>query len=238
MNVADEEAVIRADRGLRGEFGPITGVVNSAGIGRDVPALDTSADLFRKMLEVNLIGSFVVSREAAKHMQARGGGSIVNIASVSGIKGNKGRVAYGASKGGVLTMTKVMAVELAPLGHPGERDRARPDRDAHGAGDAYARGARRLDGDRTAAALRLSGRDRRGRHLPPRRSQVELRHGTDDLRRWRLHARRHHGRAVAAPDLAARVQKGSRHDLSCSPLLRRLPTFRRKAITGSRRAPS
>ena len=87
--------------GHRGGVRALTGVVNSAGIGRDVPALDTSVDLFRRMLEVNLIGSFVVSREAAKHMQARGGGSIVNIASVSGIKGNKGRVAYGASKGGV-----------------------------------------------------------------------------------------------------------------------------------------
>jgi NAD(P)-dependent dehydrogenase (short-subunit alcohol dehydrogenase family) len=100
---------------IEAEFGALTGVVNSAGIGRDVPALDTSVDLFRRMLEVNLIGSFVVSREAARHMRARGG-SIVNIASVSGIKGNKGRVAYGASKGGVLTMTKVMAVELASLG--------------------------------------------------------------------------------------------------------------------------
>jgi len=116
MNVADEDAVIRAVAACEAEFGPLAGVVNSAGIGRDVPALDTSVDLFRRMLEVNLIGSFVVSREAAKHMRARGIGSIVNIASVSGIKGNKGRVAYGASKGGVLTMTKVMAVELAPLG--------------------------------------------------------------------------------------------------------------------------
>jgi NAD(P)-dependent dehydrogenase (short-subunit alcohol dehydrogenase family) len=116
MNVADEDAVIRAVEAIEAEFGALTGVVNSAGIGRDVPALNTSVDLFRKMLEVNLIGSFVVSREAARHMRARGGGSIINIASVSGIKGNKGRVAYGASKGGVLTMTKVMAVELAPLG--------------------------------------------------------------------------------------------------------------------------
>ena len=115
MNVADEDAVIRAVEAIEAEFGALTGVVNSAGIGRDVPALDTSVDLFRRMLEVNLIGSFVVSREAARHMRARGG-SIVNIASVSGIKGNKGRVAYGASKGGVLTMTKVMAVELASLG--------------------------------------------------------------------------------------------------------------------------
>lgn len=116
MNVADEDAVVRAIAACEAEFGPLTGVVNSAGIGRDVPALDTSVDLFRKMLEVNLIGSFVVSREAARHMRTRGAGSIINIASVSGVKGNKGRVAYGASKGGVLTMTKVMAVELASLG--------------------------------------------------------------------------------------------------------------------------
>jgi NAD(P)-dependent dehydrogenase (short-subunit alcohol dehydrogenase family) len=116
MNVADEDAVVRIIAACEAEFGPLTGVVNSAGIGRDVPALDTSVDLFRKMLEVNLIGSFVVSREAARHMRTRGAGSIINIASVSGIKGNKGRVAYGASKGGVLTMTKVMAVELASVG--------------------------------------------------------------------------------------------------------------------------
>ncbi len=116
MNVADEDAVVRAIAACEAEFGPLTGVVNSAGIGRDVPALETSVDLFRKMLEVNLIGSFVVSREAARHMRERGAGSIVNIASVSGVMGNKGRVAYGASKGGVITMTKVMAVELAALG--------------------------------------------------------------------------------------------------------------------------
>ncbi len=91
-------------------------MVNSAGIASDVPALETSAALFRKILEVNLIGSFIVSREVARHMQAHGGGSIVNIASVSGIRGNSGRVAYGASKGGVITMTKVMAVELATKG--------------------------------------------------------------------------------------------------------------------------
>jgi NAD(P)-dependent dehydrogenase (short-subunit alcohol dehydrogenase family) len=116
MNVADEDEVVRTVAACEAEFGPITGVVNSAGIGRDVPALDTSVDLFRRMLEVNLIGSFIVSREAAKLMRARGSGSIVHIASVSGVMGNRGRVAYGASKGGVITMTKVMAVELASLG--------------------------------------------------------------------------------------------------------------------------
>jgi NAD(P)-dependent dehydrogenase (short-subunit alcohol dehydrogenase family) len=116
VNVADEESVIRMVASCEAEFGPLTGVVNSAGIGRDVPSLDTDVALFRKMLEVNLIGSFVVAREAAKRMRERGAGSIVNIASVSGLMGNKGRVAYGASKGGVITMTKVMAVELASAG--------------------------------------------------------------------------------------------------------------------------
>ncbi len=116
LNVTDEEAVVRIVAAVEAEFGPITGVVNSAGIARDVPVLETSTEMFRRMLEVNVIGSFVVAREAARGMVARGAGSIVNVASVSGMKGNKGRVAYGASKGGVITMTKVMAVELAPLG--------------------------------------------------------------------------------------------------------------------------
>ena len=168
MNVADEDAVIRAVAAIEAEFGALTGVVNSAGIGRDVPALDTSVDLFRRMLEVNLIGSFVVSREAAKHMRARGGGSIVNIASVSGIKGNEGRVAYGASKGGVLTMTKVMAVELAPLGIRVNAIAPGPIETPHRAGGAYARGEGRLDDDRAAATVRLARRDRRGRALPAR----------------------------------------------------------------------
>lgn len=116
IDIADEEAVVRSINVCETEFGSLTGVVNSAGTGRDVPALNTSADLFRKILEVNLIGSFVVSREAARRMRDRGVGSIINIASVSGIMGNEGRVAYGASKGGMITMTKVMAVELAPFG--------------------------------------------------------------------------------------------------------------------------
>ena len=116
LDIADEAAVMRSIARCEAEFGPITGLVNSAGIARDIPSLDTSADLFRRILEVNLVGSFVVSREIALRMRERGAGAIVNIASVSGLRGNVGRVAYGASKGGVVTMTQVMAVELAPLG--------------------------------------------------------------------------------------------------------------------------
>jgi len=116
VNITDEPGVISCIERCEAEFGPITGLVNSAGIASDMHSLDTSVDLFRRILEVNLIGSFAVSREVARRMAQRGGGAIVNIASVSGMRGNTGRVAYGASKGGVLTMTKVMAVELAPLG--------------------------------------------------------------------------------------------------------------------------
>jgi NAD(P)-dependent dehydrogenase (short-subunit alcohol dehydrogenase family) len=116
LDITDEEAVIESVTSCESTFGPITGLVNSAGIARDVPSLETSSDLFRRILEVNLIGSFVVSREVASRMRERGAGSIVNIASVSGIRGNVGRVAYGSSKGGVITMTQVMAVELAASG--------------------------------------------------------------------------------------------------------------------------
>jgi NAD(P)-dependent dehydrogenase (short-subunit alcohol dehydrogenase family) len=115
IDVADENAVVKLVADCARDFGPLTGVVNSAGIGRNIPALDTSAAIFRHVLDVNLVGSFVVAREAAKAMRGHGG-SIINLASISGVTGNEGRAAYGASKGGVVVLTKVLAVEFAPLG--------------------------------------------------------------------------------------------------------------------------
>ncbi len=116
LDIADEAAVVDAVERCEADFGPMTGLVNSAGIARDLPSLETGADLFRRILDVNVVGSFVVSREIAKRMCERQAGAIVNIASVSGVRGNVGRVAYGASKGGMITMTQVMAVELASSG--------------------------------------------------------------------------------------------------------------------------
>ena len=114
VNVVDETAVAAEVAAIERDFGAIEGVVNSAGIATDTPALETGVDVFRRILDVNVIGSFIVAREATRFMRGRGG-AIVNIASVSGIRGNEGRVAYGASKGAVLTMSLVMAVEFAPL---------------------------------------------------------------------------------------------------------------------------
>lgn len=114
MDVANEASVIAALDGCENGFGPVRGLVNSAGIARDVPFFDTSVELFRKVLDINLTGTFTAAREAGKLMRSHGGGAIVNIASVSGQRGNLGRSAYGASKGGVITLTQVMACELAP----------------------------------------------------------------------------------------------------------------------------
>ena len=116
LDVTDEEAVVQAIARCETGMWSLTGLVNSAGIGSEVPCLDTTTAQFRKTREVNLIGSFVVAREAARRMRERGKGAIVNIASVSGMRGNYGRVAYGASKAAVISMTQVMAVELAPVG--------------------------------------------------------------------------------------------------------------------------
>jgi NAD(P)-dependent dehydrogenase (short-subunit alcohol dehydrogenase family) len=114
MDVANEAGVVAGLDGCEDGFGPIRGLVNSAGIARDVPFFDTSVELFRKVLDINLIGTFTVAREAGRLMRTHGGGAIVNIASISGQRGNLGRSAYGASKGGVITLTQVMACELAP----------------------------------------------------------------------------------------------------------------------------
>jgi NAD(P)-dependent dehydrogenase (short-subunit alcohol dehydrogenase family) len=121
LDVTDESAADAAVAEMAAAFGRLDGVVNSAGIGLDRPALDTSVEQFRKVLDVNVIGTFIVGRAAARIMKQQGQDSgqtcsIVNIASISGMRGSKGRAAYGASKGAVITLTQVMAVELARHG--------------------------------------------------------------------------------------------------------------------------
>lgn len=117
IDVSDEAAVVRAVAETDAAFGGLHGVVNSAGVGLNKGLFETSADQFRKVLDVNVVGTFVVAKAAAGAMRDRGiAGSIVNIASISGLRGSLKRSAYGASKGGVITLTKVMANELAEHG--------------------------------------------------------------------------------------------------------------------------
>jgi NAD(P)-dependent dehydrogenase (short-subunit alcohol dehydrogenase family) len=117
LDVSDEGAVERAVAELNRELGGIHGVVNSAGVALNKGVLETSAAEFRRVLDVNVVGTFLVGRAVARVMRDRGiDGSIVNIASISGLRGSIKRSAYGASKGAVVNLTKVMATELAAHG--------------------------------------------------------------------------------------------------------------------------
>lgn len=114
VDVTDEEQLGEAFDEVVDRLGLIGGLVNSAGIACDVPADETSAELFRQVLDVNLVGSFLAARCALERMGASL--SIVNIASVSGLRANRGRVAYGASKAGVKAMSEILAVEFGGRG--------------------------------------------------------------------------------------------------------------------------
>jgi 3-oxoacyl-[acyl-carrier protein] reductase len=120
-NVADETSIEEAFAALTADGADhavdLVAVVNSAGIGIDKLSVDTSVEEFRRIVDVNLVGSFAVARTAARYWLDRAiSGSIVNISSVSGMCGNRGRSAYGASKGGVNLLTMVMANELGQSG--------------------------------------------------------------------------------------------------------------------------
>jgi NAD(P)-dependent dehydrogenase (short-subunit alcohol dehydrogenase family) len=116
LDVAEEASVQALVAAVLKAYGRLDVVVNCAGVGADRSALDTTVEQFDRIIAINLRGSFLIARESAKAMMATGGGSIVLIGSVSGRRGNAGRVAYGASKGGVVTMAEVMAVEWAERG--------------------------------------------------------------------------------------------------------------------------
>ncbi|MDA1091107.1 MAG: SDR family NAD(P)-dependent oxidoreductase [Proteobacteria bacterium] len=97
-------------------FGRIDALVHSAGIGVESAFLDTSPKVWSSIINVDLSGTFYCCQAVARHMCANHYGRIVTLASTAGIRGGTGRAAYGAAKGGVITLTKVMAVELASFG--------------------------------------------------------------------------------------------------------------------------
>lgn len=115
-DVSDPEQVRDLVAQVMDRHGRLDCLVNSAGTGTERDFLDTPVELFDRIVAVNLRGTFVVGQACARAMRKGGGGSIVNIASVSGMTGNFHRSAYGASKGGVVTLSKVMAVDLAASG--------------------------------------------------------------------------------------------------------------------------
>ncbi|MCB0996488.1 MAG: glucose 1-dehydrogenase [Acidimicrobiales bacterium] len=114
-HVGEWDAVPGFVEGVRARFGRIDVLVNNAGINpARVTASDMTLDFWRKVFSVNLEGPLRMSQQVAPHMRDGGGGSIVNIGTMAAYSGGPAVCAYGASKAGLLNLTKSMAVEWAP----------------------------------------------------------------------------------------------------------------------------
>jgi NAD(P)-dependent dehydrogenase (short-subunit alcohol dehydrogenase family) len=116
MDVSQQDQARMMVDSARNRFGRLDILIHSAGIGREEPFLATTAETWQRMIEVDLSGTFYCCQAAAQAMIGHGGGRIVTIASVAGLRGGSSRAAYGSAKGGVVALTKVMAVELATHG--------------------------------------------------------------------------------------------------------------------------
>jgi NAD(P)-dependent dehydrogenase (short-subunit alcohol dehydrogenase family) len=115
-DVTQEDDVRRCVKEAVSRWGRLDILVNSAGIGARHPAEGYPLDRWRNVLDINLTGTFLFCREAGQVMLDAGRGSIVNIASIAGLVGYNGNPAYLASKGGVVQLTRALAVEWATRG--------------------------------------------------------------------------------------------------------------------------
>lgn len=95
------------------EFGQIDVLVNNAGITKDNLLMRMSEEEFDKVIEINLKGTYLVTKAVTKYMMKKRSGSIVNLSSVVGVAGNAGQCNYSASKAGIIGFTKSVAKELA-----------------------------------------------------------------------------------------------------------------------------
>jgi NAD(P)-dependent dehydrogenase (short-subunit alcohol dehydrogenase family) len=115
-DVTDAPRVEAAFQEALDAFGRMDFLVNNAGVRHIAPIVEHSLDEFRRTIDINLTGTFICTQVAARLMIPRGGGRIVNLASIAGALPLKNRAAYDASKAGIIALTKATAAELASQG--------------------------------------------------------------------------------------------------------------------------
>jgi NAD(P)-dependent dehydrogenase (short-subunit alcohol dehydrogenase family) len=115
-DVSDEASVAGFAGAVLDRFGRIDVLVNNAGIADIGPAEDIDPVRWRRVIDVNLTGAFLLCQAFGRHMLAAGAGSIVNVASVAGLMGVADRAAYNASKHGLVGLTRTLAVEWGGRG--------------------------------------------------------------------------------------------------------------------------
>ena len=117
VELTDEASVQRATDAALLTHGQIDILVNNAGItGGNAPTWELDPAVWRRVLEVNLVGPFLTCRAVVPHMVSKGYGRIVNIASIAGKEGNPNASHYSASKAGLIALTKSLGKELARTG--------------------------------------------------------------------------------------------------------------------------
>jgi 3alpha(or 20beta)-hydroxysteroid dehydrogenase len=128
QDVTEEADWARAVAAAVETFGGLHGLVNNAGIYVPKTLMETDAALFERHMRVNQLGCFLGMKAVVPAMERAGGGAIVNISSVAGLRGSPGAIAYSATKWALRGMTKAAALDLAPRGirvnsvHPGPID--------------------------------------------------------------------------------------------------------------------
>ena len=165
----------RRSREVEAQFGPIAVLVNNAGIVRDGLAMRMSSEDFRAVLDVNLTGAFHMIRACLPLFIRRRAGSIVNITSVSGMKGNPGQANYASSKAGLIGLTKTIAREVASRGNHRQRRGPGFHSDRHDRRHERGRPAKRALPPCPWAASQAGGRGKR--RLLPRKRRRFLHHG-------------------------------------------------------------
>ncbi|MGR3623867.1 SDR family NAD(P)-dependent oxidoreductase [Pseudophaeobacter sp.] len=115
-DVSLPEDVARVVAEVEGQFGHLDGLVNNAGVADFGPIRETSFERWRRVMETNLDGPFLMTQGFTDLLAADGGGAVVNITSISGLRASTLRVAYGTSKAALAQLTLQQAVELGELG--------------------------------------------------------------------------------------------------------------------------